>query len=135
VAKSWLQTWTWRTWLTTDDTPRAGSVGQDRFFFTLTDNQGGFLTNLVDVSVLSSNRMSLNLARPPAVVGLDFEVAFVGVPGQICTVEWKELIDDPWQKLTNCLAPSSGPAVGIFTARRSMLDISSSFFRTVYPPY
>jgi hypothetical protein len=115
--------------------PMPNFVGQDEFTFTLSDGRGGFLTNTVDVTV-AANAGTLNLVHPPQVVGDNFEAGFAGIPGWTYTVEWKELVTDPWQKLTNCTAPSAGAQMGIITVcQPAGPGVPTRFYRTVYPSY
>jgi acid phosphatase type 7 len=118
-------------------TPVTDFVGYDQFTFTLSDGWGGVFTNTVDVTVAAANAGTLNLIGAPRVVGGRFEVGFAGVPGQTYTIEWKALLTDPWQKLTNCTAPASGADIGVIRVSQptGSAEIGSRFYRTVYPSY
>jgi hypothetical protein len=117
-------------------TPLTDFVGQDQFTFTLSDGRGGFLTNTVDVTVAAVNAGLLNLVSPPRVVGGRFEASFAGIPGVTYTIEWKDRLTDPWQRLTNATAPASGSEIGIIQISQPTggAEITSRFYRTVYPP-
>jgi hypothetical protein len=117
--------------------PASDFVGHDQFTFILDDSRGGFFTNTVEVTVASANAGSLNLVSPPRVVGGRFEAGFAGIPGETYTIEWKGYLTDPWQKLTNCTTPASGSDIGIIKVCQPLTgaEITSRFYRTVYPAY
>jgi hypothetical protein len=114
--------------------PRSGYLGHDRFFLTLSDGRGGFSTNAVDVTVVASE-----VAGPvgaPQMSGTNCCVTFAGLPGWTYTVEWAPAVSGPWSRLTNCVAPSSLPRIGVFTATDPIpAGTPSRFYRMAYPPY
>jgi hypothetical protein len=116
-------------------TPAPNYVGQDRFSFILCDGWGGFLTNTVDVTVTPGNTMSLNMARPPEIVGSNFQASFAGIPGRTYTIEWKETLEGSWRKLTNLAGPTSGSGAGLIRISEPTGGATSRFYRTVYPAY
>jgi hypothetical protein len=118
--------------------PVANYVGADLFNYIVGDGRGGFATNTVLVSVLSSTGLSPNVVYGPVVSNGVFVVRFAGIPGYTYTVEATDDVGSPsWTKQANLTAPltDQGLGVGIFEFSQSTGAATSRFYRTVYPSY
>ena len=118
--------------------PMAGFVGADLFSYVISDGRGGLATNIVAVTVASSNGLAPNVVYGPVISNGLFIVRFAGIPGYTYTVEATDYIGSPsWTKKANLIAPTTdqGLGVGIFEFSESVGATTSRFYRTVYPSY
>ncbi|HVM51511.1 MAG TPA: HYR domain-containing protein [Candidatus Acidoferrum sp.] len=118
--------------------PVASYVGSDLFSYVVGDGRGGFATNVVLVSVLSSTSFSPNVVYGPVVSNGVFLVQFAGIPGVTYTIEATDDLNPPsWTKKVNLTAPTTdqGLGVGVFEFSESVGAATSRYYRTVYPPY
>jgi autotransporter-associated beta strand protein len=116
--------------------PAADYVGADSFTYWVSDGCK-LATNLVNVTVTSSNALSLNVVFGPTIDGSDFVVRFAGIPGYTYTIEYGDGVTGPWTKKTNQTASTDnqGYGPGIFEFRESTLGVTQRYYRTVYPAY
>jgi autotransporter-associated beta strand protein len=114
-------------------TPAPGQTGSDSFTVTVQDGHGS-QTIAVAVTLGWGNGQSPNVVFGPTTDGHgNFVVGFAGIPGTTYTVETNSAVNQPgWSKLKNITAPANG----VFQITDPMpADLSSRFYRTVYPSY
>lgn len=105
-----------------------GTIGSDRFSFTVDDGNGGTASAFVFVQVRSTNDVSGNMF-PPVASGGGFQVRFAGIPGYTYTLQRAPTPTGPWTTLGSVLVGSNG--MGSFFDPNP--PAGSAFYRTVYP--
>jgi autotransporter-associated beta strand protein len=113
--------------------PAPGQTGSDSFNITVQDGHGS-QTIAATVTLGWGNGSSPNVVFGPTTDGHgNFVVGFAGIPGTTYTVETNSAVNQPgWSKLENITAPANG----VFQITDPMpSDLSSRFYRTVYPSY
>jgi hypothetical protein len=114
-------------------TPAPGQTGSDSFIVTVQDGHGS-QTIAASVTLGWGNGQSPNVVFGPTTDGHgNFVVSFAGIPGTTYTIETNSAVNQPgWSKLKNITAPANG----VFQITDPMpADLSSRFYRTVYPSY
>jgi hypothetical protein len=118
-------------------TPPTNFLGNDVFFYSVSDGQSASATSSVTATVGSGGMVRLRRVSGPAVENGDFVMRLAGVPGAAYTIETTASLQVPWSKLCNVTAPSSdaGFGIGVFEIRDGINTNSARFYRTLFPAY
>ena len=121
-------------WLANPDVwyaPAPGFVGADAWSYVLTDARGASATGMVNVSIISSNAITLNPLGQSRLDDGAFVASFQGVPGLRYAVDRATNVDGPWElDFTNATAAPNG----LFEiADPNQPPAPQRFYRTHYP--
>jgi hypothetical protein len=119
-------------------TPPAGFEGVDAFDYLVVDAGGDTARGVITVTVAPDQEYTLHTLYSAKVVNGSFQAVFVGLPGQVYTVETSPaLLPARWRKLRNITlgAASDPPGYGtaVFTDLLGAEPVQ--FYRVVYPAY
>ncbi len=111
--------------------PAPGVVGSDAWSYVLTDARGASATGVVNVTIISSNAITLNPLGQTRLADGAFVAAFQGVPGLRYGVDRATNVDGPWElDFTNAIAAPNG----LFEiADPNQPPAPQRFYRTHYP--
>jgi hypothetical protein len=110
--------------------PMTDFTGLDLFTYTISDGRGGTVTVRVQITVISSNALALNIVSPPMMLSNGFfHVGFAGVPGLHYSIQYSPRAAGPWTALTNMAAGDTG----LFEFEDPTEGVMSRFYRCVYP--
>lgn len=112
-------------------TPAPGFVGIDQWTYQLTDTRGASSNGVMNVTVVSSNAITLTSVSQSVLPDGSFSAAFSGVPGLQYTVDRATNVTGPWELgYTNVVAAPNGAMQFIDPNTPAP---PQRFYRTRYP--
>jgi hypothetical protein len=108
--------------------PVSGSVGADRFSYSVSDAMGLSASAYVFVQVRATNQISGNMLPLSAISG-GYLVSFAGIPGRTYSVQRATTVTGPWVTIATVTVGPDG--IGSFQDTNPPED--AAFYRTTYP--